>query len=118
MPKADVKITNGSLVISMTNIKDKFASLTTSLEIPLSKVCDVTTEPVKIDNWRTVKMFATQLPSYYAGRFYHIGRGRKFFLFSNKNNCITLRMKDFRYKEIIVEVAHKEQVAEMIRNAL
>ncbi len=113
-----MKIRGGSLVISMTNIKDKIASLTTSLEIPLSKIYDVTTEPVKIDNWRTVKMFGTQFPSYYAGRFYQIGRGRKFFLFSNKNNCITLRMRDFRYKEIVVEVYHKEKVAKMIRNAL
>lgn len=61
-------------------------------------------------------MFGTQFPPYYAGRFYQIGRGRKFFLFSNKNNCITLRMKDFRYKEIVVEVSHKEKVAKMIRN--
>ena len=113
-----MKIRDGSLMISMINLRDKFASLTTSLEIPLSKVYDVTTEPVKVDNWRTVKIFATQFPSYYAGQFYHIGRGRKFFLFSNKNSCITLRMRDFMYKEIIVEVSHNEQVAEMIRKAL
>src|SRR5688500_6419908 len=102
----------------MTNTKDKVASLTTKLDIPSSKIESVSTEPVKVDRWRTVKVFATQTPSYYAGRFYHIGKGKKFFLFSNKNKCITLKLKDFDYKEVIVEVENKEATASMIRNAI
>lgn len=113
-----MQIVNDTLIISMTNTKDKFASLTTRVEIPLSKIQSVSTEPVKINQWRTVKVFATRTPSYYAGRFYEIGKGKQFFLFSNKNRCITLKLINFKYKQVIVQVKDKELTANLIRNNL
>jgi len=120
MTAADVEIRdeNKMLVISMATIKDKIASLTTRLEIPISKIESVSTEPAQIDRWRTVKTFATVVPSYYAGRFYEIGRGKEFFLFSNKNRCITINLKNFKFKRVIVEVGNKQAIAQMIRNRL
>jgi hypothetical protein len=117
---ADVQIRDedSTLIVSVTNIRDKIASLTTRIELPLSKIESVSTEPPKIDRWRTVKTFATVVPSYYAGRFYEIGKGKEFFLFSNKNRCITLNLKNFKFRRVIVEVSNKQAVADMIRNRL
>lgn len=116
---ADLQIRDhDTLVVSLTAAKDKIASLTARIEIPLSKINAVSTEPVTIDEWRTVKVFATRLPSYFAGRFYVIGKGKKFFLFGNRNKCITLKLKNFKYKEVIVEVEDKEAIATMIRNKI
>jgi hypothetical protein len=78
----------------------------------------VSTEPVKIDEWRTLKVFAARWPSYFAGRFYVVGKGKKFFLFGNRNRCITLKLGDFKYKQIIIEVADKEAMATMIKSRL
>lgn len=120
MTAADLQIRDddNTLIVSMTNTKDKVASLTTRVEIPMSKIETVSTEPVKIDEWRTVKVFAARWTSYFAGRFYVIGKGKKFFLFSNRNRCITLTLRNFKYKEVIIEVADKEATASMIRNKL
>ena len=120
MPAIDLQIRDDdkSLVISLTSAKDKIFSLTTRIEIPLSKIVNVWTEPVKVDEWRTLKVFAARWPSYFAGRFYVVGKGKKFFLFGNRNRCITLKLRDFKYKEVIVEVADKEATATMIRNRL
>jgi hypothetical protein len=119
LPAADVQIgEDNTLVVSLTNTKDKIASLTTRVEIPLSKIEAVGTEPIKIDEVRTIKVFATRLPSYFAGRFYVVGKGKKFFLFGNKNRCVTLKLNNFKYKEVIIEVADKEATATMIRNKL
>ena len=81
MTAADVMISEDgkSLRITMPNTKDKVASLTTKLEMPSSKIGSVSTEPVKVDHWRTVKVFATQTPSYYASQFYIIGKHKKNF---------------------------------------
>ena len=121
MTAADVQIRekDNTLVISMTAIKDKIASFTTKLEIPLAKIESVSTEPAQINNRRTLRTFGTAVPpSYLAGRFYEFGRGQEFFLFGNKNRCITLNLGNFKFKRIIVEVKNKQEVAEMIRNRL
>lgn len=119
MTAADIQIRDedNTLVISMTT-KDKIASLTTRLEIPLSKIESVSTEPAQIDRWHTLKTMGTAVPSYYAGRFYEIGRGKEFFLFGNKNRCITINLKNFKFRRVIVEVSNKQAVADRIRNML
>ena len=121
MTAADIQIRDddNTLVISMTAIKDKIASFTTKLEIPLSKIEGVSTEPAQINYKRTLRTFGTSVPpSYLAGRFYEIGRGQEFFMLGNKNRCITLNLKNFKFKRVIVEVRNKLEVAEMIRNKL
>ena len=121
MRAADIQIRDedNTLVISMTTIKDKIASFTTRLEIPLSKIEGVSTEPAQINYLHTLRTFGTSVPpSYLAGRFYEIGRGKEFFLLGNKNRCITLSIKNFKFKRVIVEVSDKQAVAEMIRDRL
>jgi hypothetical protein len=118
---ADVQVRDDEniLVISMTAIKDKIASFTTKLEIPLSKIESVSTEPAQINYKRTLRTLGTSVPpSHLAGRFYEIGKGKEFFLLGNKNRCITLSLKNFKFKRVIVEVRNKLEVAEMIRNRL
>jgi PH (Pleckstrin Homology) domain-containing protein len=115
---ADLLIKDGTLVVSLTSTKDKIFSLTTRVEIPLSKIDSVSTDPVEIDEWRTVKVAGARWPSYFAGRFYVFGKGKKFFLFGNRNRCITLKLKNFKYKEVIIEVEDKEATASRIINVL
>ena len=81
MTAADVMISEDgkSLRITMPNTKNKVASLTTKLQMPSSKIGSVGTVPVKVDHWRTVKVFATQTLSYYASQFYIIGKHKKNF---------------------------------------
>src|SRR6476620_11117496 len=111
MAEADLQIRDNTLVIILTSTKDKIFSLATKVEIPISKIDSVSTDPVKVDEWRTFKLAAARLPSYFAGQFYVFGKGKKFFLFGNKNRCITLRLKNFKYKEVIIEVEDKEKAA-------
>jgi hypothetical protein len=118
LTEADLSINGNTLVINLTSTKDKIFSLTTKVEIPLSKIDSVSTEAVKIDEWRTFKLAAARLPSYFAGQFYVFGKGKKFFLFGNRNRCITLKLKDFKYKEVVIEVEDKEKAASKIRNKL
>lgn len=118
MTAADLLIKDDILVVSLTSTKDKIFSLTTKVEIPLSKIDSVSTDPVEIDEWRTVKVAGARWPSYFAGRFYVFGKGKKFFLFGNRKRCITLKLKNFKYKEVIIEVEDKEATASRIRNVL
>jgi hypothetical protein len=106
-------------VISMTSTIDKIASFTTKLEIPLAKIESVSAEPAQINYRRTIRTFGTAIPPLYlAGRFYEFGKGKEFFLFGNKNRCVTLNLKNFKFKRVIVEVRNKQSLAEMIRNRL
>lgn len=60
----------------------------------------------------------TALPPHFAGRFYSFGTGLIFLALSDRQKCVTIRLHDFIYREVVVQVDGKEKVAEAIKRAI
>lgn len=114
-----VHISKDSLVIEPKGRISKFAALKIRMKIPLACVKSVSTAPVPRPKiYRSVRVGGTALPPHFAGRFYSFGTGLIFLALSDRQKCVTLRLHDFVYREVVVQVDDKEKVAEEIRNAL
>ena len=119
MIPVDIEITNEFLIIHLERLRDKIATLKEKIEIPLSVIKNVSTKKVHIDELKTIKLIAVRLPSYHAGSFYHFGEGKEFYVFGDKEKCVTLTLQDdYKYKEIIFEADNKEEIGNKITQAL
>lgn len=114
MVSATVRVEAGLLVIDPKGAASKFAALRNRLEIPLSCVKAVSTADAKV---KGLKLAGTALPPHYAGQFYDFKEGRIFYALSDRAKCVTIRLAEFKYSEIVVQVDYKEGVADIIRKA-
>ena len=87
---------------------------TNKIKIPYSAINQVLIDTVKIDKTKTIKFIGISMGNRNIGIFYVIGKGKVFYAFYRKNKCITLKLNNFKYKEVIVEVEDKEGIAQGI----
>lgn len=119
MVSVTVHIAKDSLVIEPKGRITKFAALKRKLRIPLSCVTSVSTALVPRSKiYRSIRVGGTALPPHFAGRFYSFGTGLIFLALSDRQKCVTVRLHDYIYREVVVQVDDKEKVAEAIKGAL
>ena len=115
MVSTTAKIEGGSLVIEPKGKWSKFASLRRKVTVPLRAITSVSTARAKI---KELKLAGTNLSPHFAGEFYDFKDGRIFYMLSNTDRCVTLKVHGFKYSEVVVQVDDKEAVAGMIRKSL
>lgn len=114
-----VHVAKDSLVIEPKGGISKFAALKRRMRIPIACVKSVDTALVPRSKiYRSVRVGGTALPPHFAGRFYSFGTGLIFLALSDRQKCVTIRLHDFIYREVVVQVDGKEKVAETIKRAL
>lgn len=114
-----VHLSKDGVVIEPKGNVSKFAALKRRMKIPLSSIISVSIAPVPRSRiYRSVRVGGTALPPHFAGRFYSFGHGLTFLALSDRGKCVTFKLHDYLYREVIVQVDHKEKVAEMIERAL
>jgi hypothetical protein len=114
-----VHVTKDSLLVEPKGGISKFAALKIKMRIPLACVKSVSTTLVPRSKiYRSIRVGGTALPPHFAGRFYSFGTGLIFLALSDRQKCVTIRLHDFIYREVVVQVDDKEKVAETIKAAL
>lgn len=119
MVSVTIHLAKDSLVIEPKGGVAKFAALKRKMRIPLSCVRSVSTAVVpRASIYRSVRVGGTAIPPHFAGRFYRFGHGLVFLALSDRQKCVTIKLHDYIYREVIVQVDGKEKVAQMIEGAL
>jgi hypothetical protein len=119
MVSVTVHVAGGSLVIEPRGGVSKVAALKRKMRIPLSCVMSVSTAVVpRASIYRSIRVGGSAFPSHFAGRFYRFGHGLLFLALSDRQKCVTLKLHDFTYREVIVQIDDKEKTADMIKYAL
>lgn len=119
MVSVTVHVSKDGLVIEPKGGISKFAALKRRMKIPLACIKSVSTTLVPRSKiYRSIRIGGTALPPHFAGRFYSFGIGLIFLALSDRQKCVTLRLHDFIYREVVVQVDGKEKVAEAVRSAL
>ena len=114
----ELEIANNNLVIHVKGA-DKLWAFRSTLEIPLTHIAGVRTDPAIADGWwKGFRFPGTNLPGVIAaGTFYYHGK-TVFWDVHHGENAIILDLHDERYDELIVEVADTGAAVQMIRNAV
>lgn len=119
MVSVTVHVSKGSLSIEPRGGVSKFAALKRKMKIPLACIKSVDTALVpRAKIYRSIRVGGTALPPHFAGRFYSFGTGLVFLALSDRQKCVTLRLHDFIYREVVVQVDDKKKVAEAISASL
>ncbi|HST07578.1 MAG TPA: hypothetical protein VLJ83_05365 [Gemmatimonadaceae bacterium] len=98
---------------------DKFWSLRSHLEFPLSHIRSVRADPEPARGWwHGFRLGGTQVPGVLtAGSFYEHG-GMVFYDVHDPDGTIVLELDHERYKRLIIEVEEPEKISAMISRQL
>jgi hypothetical protein len=97
----------------------KLWSLRSRLEIPLSHITHVESDPDQVGRWwHGIKLWGTHIPGFFAaGTFYYDGE-LVFWDVRDPASSIIVSLNDERYRKLIVEVANPGQAVGMLRAAI
>ncbi len=112
-----VRIENKNLVFEMHGI-DIILAIRKSITIPLEHVLSVSTDRIPWKPFEQIKVAGTSLPGVIKDGMFLSSDGLLFFEMHNPDKCITVSLKNEKYKKIIFEVDDKESIAKTIRDAL
>lgn len=115
---AKVDITDDLLVVNVTGW-DRVWALKSRLEIPLAHVAGARVTPGVRMSWKTLRLGGTMFPGVIAaGRFYELGCGLVFWDVRDPEQAITIKLRDERYQQLVIEVDDPPETVERIRQAL
>lgn len=112
-----IRIENKNLVFEIHGI-DVILAIRKSITIPLDHVSSVSTDVVPWNSFKQLKIAGTSLPGIVKDGMFLSSDGLLFFEMHNPDKCITISLKNEKYKKIIFEVDDKESAAKTIRDAL
>jgi hypothetical protein len=112
-----IRIENKNLVFEMHGI-DIILAIRKSITIPLEHVLSVSTDRIPWKPFEQIKVTGTSLPGVIKDGMFLSSDGLLFFEMHNPDKCITVSLKNEKYKKIIFEVDDKESIAKTIRDAL
>ncbi|SHO44967.1 conserved hypothetical protein [Nitrosotalea sinensis] len=112
-----IRIENKNLVFEMHGI-DIILAIRKSITIPLEHVLSVSTDRISWKPFEQIKVAGTSLPGVIKDGMFLSSDGLLFFEMHNPDKCITVSLKNEKYKKIIFEVDDKESIAKTIRDAL
>jgi hypothetical protein len=98
---------------------DRFLSLRSHLDIPLSHIRSVRVDPEAARGWwHGLRLMGSQIPGVVtAGTFYEQG-GIVFYDVHDPDGTIVLELDHERYKRLIVEVEAPEKIRDIIQRAI
>ncbi len=112
-----IRIENKNLVFEMHGI-DIILAIRKIITIPLEHVLSVSTDRISWKPFEQIKVAGTSLPGVIKDGMFLSSDGLLFFEMHNPDKCITVSLKNEKYKKIIFEVDDKESIAKTIRDAL
>jgi hypothetical protein len=112
-----IRIENKNLVFEIHGI-DVILAIRKSITIPLDHISSVSTDAIPWKPFEQLRIAGTSLPGIVQDGMFLSSDGLLFFEMHNQDKCITVSLKNERYKKIIFEVDDKESAAKIIRDAL
>ncbi|MDE1842872.1 MAG: hypothetical protein KGH95_04395 [Thaumarchaeota archaeon] len=112
-----IRIENKNLIFEMHGI-DIILAIRKSITIPLEHVSSVSTDRISWKPFEQIRVAGTSLPGVIKDGMFLSSDGLLFFEMHNPDKCITVSLKNEKYKKIIFEVDDKESVAKTIRDAM
>ncbi len=112
-----IRIENRNLVFEIHGI-DVILAIRKSITIPLDHISSVSTDVVQWNPCGQMRIAGTSLPGMVKDGMFLSSDGLLFFEMHHPDKCITISLKNEKYKKIIFEVDDKESAAKTIRDAL
>ena len=112
-----VKIDDNNLVFEIHGV-DVILAIRHTISVPLSHVASVTTDIVKWQPFQQLRVVGTSLPGVIKDGMFLSNEGLLFFEMHDPNKCITVSLKNEKFKKIIFEVHDKEHSAKDIQDAI
>ena len=94
----------------------RFLALKSTVKIPLANINEVSTDPASAP-WIAGEFGSHVPPFFWAGTFWTT-TGKKFYYIRDRSKCVTLKLKNHEYAEVIIEVDEKKITAEKIRKMM
>jgi hypothetical protein len=91
----------------------RFLALKSTVRIPLGNIDDISTDTASAP-WIAGKVGSHVPPFFWAGTFWTT-TGKKFYYIRDRSKCVTLKLKNHEYSEVVLEVDDKQTFAEKIR---
>lgn len=102
----------GERVEIRLSLVEEVLSLHGALHVPLRHVRGVSADPVPAAWWRGVKI-GTQLPGVVVAGTFLTGEGAIFYDFRDARRCVTLELRDERYRRVVVQVDPPQEPAQV-----
>lgn len=112
-----VTLEGNDVVLELHGI-DEFLSIKRTFRIPLKEIVSVSTDKVPWNPFGAWKIAGADIPGHIKDGRFISSEGMMFFEMHDPDKCITLHLNHDRYKEIVFQVEDKEQVANMIQDAI
>jgi hypothetical protein len=112
-----IRIEDKNLIFEIHGI-DIILAIRKSITIPLDHVASISTDKVPWEPFQQLKVAGTRLPGIIKDGLYLSKDGLLFFEMHDPDKCITVSLKNDKYKKIIFEVQDKESTAKTIRDAM
>jgi hypothetical protein len=115
----EIRVEGNSIIFQLQGI-DKVLALKSQLRIPIEHIVDVSTERADWNIFNQLRVGGSAFPGILKdGRYFsRKEKGWLFYEMKDSNSCVTVSLKDERYKKIIFEVKDKEESANLIRQAM
>lgn len=113
----EIKVEGNNIIFQLQGI-DKILAIKSAIKVPIEHITDVSTERADWNLFKQLRIAGTDFPGKIKeGRFLS-KEGLLFYEMRDPDKCITVSLKDERYKKIIFEVENKETTAELLRNLI
>jgi hypothetical protein len=94
-----------------------FLALKSTVKIPLMNIDEVSIDTASAPHVCLGKVGSRVPPFFWAGTFWTT-TGKKFYYIRDRSKCVTLKLKNHEYAEVVVEVDDKQSIAEKIRKMI
>ena len=95
----------------------RFLALKSTVKIPLTNIDEVSFDTASTPGASLGKVGSRVPPLFWAGTFWTT-TGKKFYYIRDRSKCVTLKLKNHEYAEVVVEVDDKQTIAEKIRKMI
>jgi hypothetical protein len=114
----EIKIEGNTVIFQLRGV-DKLLAIKSALRIPIEHIVGVSTERANWDPFKQLRVGGSYVPGVVKdGRYYDPKTGLLFYEMHNPENCVTVSLRDERYKKIIFEVQDKESAAKLLNDAI
>jgi hypothetical protein len=96
--------------------RQRLLALKNTVKIPLININEVSIDTASAP-WIAGKVGSHVPPFFWAGTFWTT-TGKKFYYIRDRSKCLTLKLENHEYSEVIIEVDDKKTTAETIRKMI
>ena len=112
-----IRIEGKNLIFEIHGI-DIILAIRKSITIPLDHVASVSTDKISWEAFQQLRVIGSSIPGVVKDGMFLSKDGLLFFEMHDPDKCITVSLKNDKYKKIIFEVQDKESATKTIRDAM